>query len=245
MTTVTASVQSTSQSGGATLLSLPLSGQAPQVSLVTNLTKAQVNELKSMLPQHCSISNAEQQATLVVCNTSSEGFWTKLAPNVPSITMSLIAVVLSGISLYYTLRKDSRARKQSIQDDFWLRKVVSPVSIEPLVKFGSDLLAHLPDSTTLSSDGKEFGSLKLPELRRITAAFHSLRLIDEKLHSEVINALEQFEDRLATYLGQLNSHWETGAVAPSRPEAVEDMSSKLMQVLKPIKNHQAAVGYNE
>lgn len=161
----------------------------------------------------------------------------------PSLGMSLVALAVSGASLYYTLTKDQRARKQSIHDDFWLRKVVSPVSIEPLVRFGTELLAALPGPASDRAAARAFGVEKLAELRAHTEAFRTLLLISDSLFAEVEPLLEAVEDRLAEYLGHLEAHWRAGDPAPSRPEAVADLSARLMAVLGPIKSHQAGVGF--
>lgn len=233
------------RTGTLTVLSPPTPGHVTQVSFLTNLDVAQLDGWKLKLPNNCTLTDTASQTALIVCNPPTESILAKFAANTPSLVMSLVAVVLSGFSLYYTLSKDSRARKQSIQDDFWLRKVISPASIEPLVKFGSDLFNELPSLITNPEEGKRFGTNRLSELKRIMAAFHSLRLIDESLHSSVLEELEKLEDRLATYMGELNEHWSSSANAPSKPEALEDMSSILVRALKPIKDHQASLGYNK
>ncbi|MGH2376583.1 MAG: hypothetical protein ACRDIC_24385 [bacterium] len=67
-----------------------------------------------------------------------------MLPALPSLLVSILALLLAGLSFRYSRRKDSAARQQSIQDDFWLRKVISPAAIEPFVKFSSNVIAGLP-----------------------------------------------------------------------------------------------------
>jgi hypothetical protein len=195
------------------------------------------------LPHRCAVVKPDGGVAVIICEPAAEGFLAKLAPTVPSLGMSLVALAVSALSLYYTLSKDQRARKQSIQDDFWLRKVVSPVSIEPLVKFGTELLANLPGEDSDPAAANTFGTDKLSELRGLTEAFRTLLLIKDSLFAEVEPLLESVEDRLAEYMGQLDAHWRSGTPAPSRPEAMADLSARLMAVLGPIKSHQAGVGF--
>jgi hypothetical protein len=195
------------------------------------------------LPENCALIKPNNDVVaVVICAPPPEGFWAKLAPNVPSIFIALCAIGLSWFSISYTRGKDDRARKQSIQDDFWLRKVISPVSIEPFMGFMTQLLASLPDSSTPVTDGKKYCEDKLREIRSLMSAFETIRLIDQKLLEEVSPHLEVVEDQLAVYFGQLNQYWDAGGVAPSRPAVVENLTASLTNVLGPIKEHQANVG---
>jgi hypothetical protein len=159
------------------------------------------------------------------------------------MVLSVLAIGLSIATFLYTRKKDSRARQQSIQDDFWLRKVVSPISIEPFLQFGTELLTKLPAADNDPAAARAAGAELLGKLRGLTESFLALRLIADDLHSQVASALEDFEDRLATYLGALDGCWNNISPAPSRPEAIAELSSALIEVLNPIKKHQASLGF--
>jgi hypothetical protein len=195
------------------------------------------------LPSNCEAIRPETGVSVILCSAPSESFLTKLAPSTPSIVLSIVAIVLSVMSYFYTRRKDSRARQQSIQDDFWLRKVVSPVSIEPFLQFGTELLTKLPASDNDPAAARPAGAELLQKLRGLTQSFLALQLIGDNLHLEVEAALEKLEDRLATYLGGLDEHWNNSSPAPSRPEAIAELSLAFIAVLNPIKQHQASLGF--
>lgn len=197
-----------------------------------------------VLPENCALVKSEEGVVaIVICSPQPEGFWPKLAPNVPSIAIALVAMYLSAKSIAYTRSKDDRARQQSIQDDFWLRKVISPVSIEPFVTFMTKLLAELPEpGITPVTEGKKFCEDKLRELRSLMSAFETIRLIDDKLLKDILPRLENVEDQLAVYFGELTRYWDAGEDAPSRPALVENLTASLTNVLGPIKEHQANVG---
>lgn len=194
------------------------------------------------LPPNCEAIQPQPGTSVIICAAPKQDLLDKLVT--PSVAFSLVAIVLSVWSLRYTKGKDARARQQSIQDDYWLRKVVSPVSIEPFLKFGTELLSKLPDAQDGPDAAAAFGKQRLSELRTLGASFIPLRLLSEDVHTSVETAMDDFEDRLATYMGELDAYFKGQRQdPPSRPEAVTDMSSKLLAVLEPIRQHQAALGY--
>ncbi len=195
------------------------------------------------LPAHCTAIQPQAGYTVLLCSPPPESFWAKALPSFPALGTSVLALLLSGYALYYNLTKDARARRQSVQDDFWLRKVVSPVSIEPFVKFTSELLVKLPDSSTPSDEREKFANEHLADYRALMVAFQVLELLSTPLNQGVCAQLEALEDRLAQYFGQLDAFAKGSTTnAPSRPEAIADLSALRLAVLEPIKVHQVALG---
>lgn len=181
--------------------------------------------------------------TVLVCQPPPDSFWVKALPSLPAFATSLVALAISGYALYYNLTKDARSRRQSVQDDFWLRKVVSPVSIEPFVKFTSDLLVNLPSTDTPREELELFSRSRLAEYRALMVAFQALELLSGPLHQEVWGRLEALEDCMAQYFGRLDAFAKgTLAEAPSRPEAIAQLSALRLAVLEPIKVQQVALG---
>jgi hypothetical protein len=195
------------------------------------------------LPSHCIGLQPQSGLPVVVCQPPLENFWSKALPTLPSLVTSVLALLFTAYVFRYNLSKDARSRRQSIQDDFWLRKVVSPVSIEPLVKLTGDILANLPDVQTSTTDREEFSRTRLAEFRALTVAFQALELIGKDLNRIVELHLEAFEDRLARYLGDLAAFAEArNQIAPGRPEAIAELSALRLSVLDAIKDHQAELG---
>jgi hypothetical protein len=195
------------------------------------------------LPPNCEAVQPQAGTSVIICAAAREGLAEKFLT--PSVGLSVLALLVGLWNFRYTIGKDARARQQSIQDDYWLRKVVSPVSIEPFLKFGTELLSKLPTEQSNPEQAEAFGKERLTELRGLAASFIPLRLLSADVHSSVAAALDEFEDRLATYMGDLDAFFkQRRPEAPSRPEAVTELSSRLLAVLDPIRKHQAALGFD-
>ena len=196
-----------------------------------------------LMPEHCTSVQPQSGVTVVFCEPQPEGFLAKALPTAPSLLTSVLALFLSFYAIRYNFGKDARSRRQSIQDEFWLRKVVSPVSIEPFVRLTSDLLVNLPDPGTPHEDCEVFARDRLAEFRALTVAFQALELLNGNLYKQVGSQLEAIEDRLAEYFGDLDAlAKDNRAPVPSRPEAIADLSALRLAVLEPIKDHQATLG---
>ena len=89
--------------------------------------------------------------------------WRKPAPY-----FSFFALCVSIGGVVYTYRKDSRARKHSIEDDYWLRKVIGPIAIEPLLKGILEMIAAAPSDSSMATYSaevtKEFHDVQLKKL---------------------------------------------------------------------------------
>ena len=195
------------------------------------------------VPAHCELVAPQSGLAVIVCQPPSEGFWAKATPSFPALGTSFLALVLSILALRYNFAKDARARQQSIQDDFWLRKVVSPVSIEPFVKFVGEVLSKLPDGQSDGDMREKFKQEQLTNLKSLIAGFRALELINKDLYSQVETKLELVEDLLISYLSNLNEHIKNpSSDAPGKPEFIEELSALRLAVLDPIKEHQASVG---
>jgi hypothetical protein len=167
----------------------------------------------------------------------------KLAPNTPSIAMSLAALVLAFMSFRYSKKKDSAARVQSIQDDFWLRKVLSPATIEPFVTLAAEIMRTLPTSENSTQQTvKSFQDANIEKLVGLHPAFGMLELLGQKVREDVDNGLDEFEDCLTTYTGKLFEHLgDPGLPLPSREQAKFDLSEIVRLLLSKIREHQANV----
>lgn len=197
------------------------------------------------LPKYCTTVQPQSGITVVICESPPDGFLEKALPSLPAFGTSILALILSAYAIRYNFTKDARSRRQSIQDDFWLRKVVSPVSVEPFVKFTSELLANLPDATTTREDLEKISRQQLAEFRSLIAAFQALELLSSELHKKVESPLEAIEDRLARYFGDLDAFANGHLVSPpGRPEVITELSALRLAVLDPIKDHQAELGHH-
>lgn len=203
-----------------------------------------VAEPTLVLPDGCSLVRPTSTFAIAICQPEPEPLTSKLVTGLPATAISVLALGLSLWTLMYNRRKDERARRQSIEDDFWLRKVVSPLSIEPFLKHVHELAAALPGAKGSTKQSvSDFWSDQAAKFGAFTVAFRTLALIDPELDRKVALGVEEIEDELAKYCGELGQHVE-GAVptAPDRDEASQRLVALTIAVFQLIKEHQSTVG---
>lgn len=143
--------------------------------------------------------------TVALCVTPESSYWEKVLPTLPSIVTSIIAIFLSVYALIYNKRKDERVRLQSIKDDFWIRKVISPVSIEPFLKDVTELASSLPTAkSNLTIDElKVRWTNETSKFEEYRSRYDVLNIVDSAVAQKVAYELDQFYDDLAEYFGAL------------------------------------------
>lgn len=191
-----------------------------------------------VLPSTCSFVQVNGNNTIALCEPPAQTAWEKFFT--PALALSLIAIVLSIISLRYTKSKDLNARQQSIYDDFWLRKIVSPLSIEPFFKYGTDLAGSLPIASSATIE--QVQNYWLEQQKKISgfySAFNSLLLIEGNLATQVEKKLEQFEDCLATHIGDLQQHLKNpDHPTPSNVATIGELNGYMFDIFKLIQTQQ-------
>jgi len=200
-----------------------------------------------VLPAECGSVNVTASHAVIICRPVPDSVVDKLLVAGPSIVISLIALGLSAYAVYYNKQKDASAREQSIQDDFWLRKIVSPASIEPFVKLSSDVISELPDVTdpSFSEDGvKTWYGQHHTTLLRLKPGFKTLELLSVGLLAQVEAQLESFEDELATYVGAVRMHSNSGGDVPVRAATVARLTGIRRALLGLVLRHQVNLGKN-
>lgn len=216
---------------------------APVAALVPPPTPAPTLPIQLVLPNGCStVGSGTQQ--VVICQPAREGAWDKMLPTVPALAVSVLALAVSLGTLFYNRKKDGRARRQSIVDDFWLRKVVAPVSIEPFLKSTTALCATLPDSKWAANAVQSFWTDQMEESGKLSVAFMAFNLIDQPLRASITGMLEEIDDVLAEYCGALQ-HSVTNQgnpPPPDRNQAIEAIQAVCMKVYGAVKTHQENVG---
>lgn len=219
------------------------SGSAPPASAASTQGVG-AGKAALQLPENCKIGLLTPAGqSILVCQAPPDPWLDKLLPAVPSLVISIVAIVLSLRTQSYTRTKDLGARAQSIQDDFWIRKVVAPTSIEPFLKYINELPSNLPvtgQSTDLQVQA--YWIAQVEKMAQFSVAFHTLALVDATLDQVVAENLGKFEDVLATYCGELRQHISTGSPAPDRNAAVVSAAALGLEILRPIQRHQARLG---
>ena len=197
------------------------------------------------LPAECGSVNVTASHAVIICRPVPDSVLDKLLVAMPSIAISLIALGLSAYAVHYNKRKDARARDQSIQDDFWLRKIVSPASIEPFVKLSTDVIAELPDATDVGLSEEvvtNWHNQYHTTLLRLKPGFKTLELLSGGLLAQIEAELESFEDELATYVGATRTHLKGGCVVPVRAATVAKLTDIRQALLRLILKHQVDLG---
>jgi hypothetical protein len=190
------------------------------------------------LPDGCSWVKTEQGVAIALCRPAPETAWGKFWPSLPGLLLSCFAAGLAVYSFLYAKQKDVAARDQSIRDDFWLRKVVSPASIEPFIKFSAELTTSLPDASTAPAEVREYWLKQVERTNEFASIFALLTLVKDDMHTGVNQQLEFLDDVVSSYCGNLQAHLEQGKPEPSRKEAVARIRAISIALLKAIQTHQ-------
>jgi hypothetical protein len=177
----------------------------------------------------------------LVCVAPSSGFGAKDAV---AIGAAIIALIISGLSFWYSLYKDKVARRQSIEDDFWIRKVLGPILIEPLMRDVLALIAAFPsdcsNAGTSPDQYEEFHKQYQPKLQQLAAAMHSLALLDVPLCKLCLDKLDSIEDTMAEYCIRNSMKSRDGEGRPTNTQAVAstEVRTQLHLILSEIKRYQ-------
>lgn len=196
------------------------------------------------LPKGCHFVSANGKAIVAVCPAAPDSALDKFLLTAPSIAISLIALVISGFTLKYNRGKDERARVQSIQDDFWIRKIVSPISIEPFLKYIQELGTILPTASQDLHYVEQTWGDQANKLGEFRLSFQILNVVDSRLQANVSEKLDELEDRITIYCGQLMAYLdnEGDGELPSKDECLHDCNSLAISIFKLIQASQTAVG---
>ena len=203
-----------------------------------------IPKLGWQLPANCAVvQDVNGITTLAVCEAPPETRLDKVVVTLPSIALSIVAVVLSIRTFVYSRSKDQAARDQSVQDDFWVRKVVAPISIEPFLRYVNELSGALPTAARATdAEIQQYWVDQVEKMEQFTIAFRTLALIEPTLDAAVAEKLGELEDVLASYCGELRLHLSAGAPAPDRSATVRQFTALSLAAMKLIQLHQASMG---
>ncbi|WP_139351884.1 hypothetical protein [Polaromonas sp. A23] len=108
------------------------------------------------------------------------------------------------VSVAFGLWKMRRDRRLSIEDDFWLRKIIAPTSVEPLLKAIVKLLEDLPTSESSEGELAAYAIRVTKELQLHSSSVQTFALLDPKLPGEVLSHLSNCEDVFADHCQALS-----------------------------------------
>lgn len=169
---------------------------------------------------------------------SEESWWEKNS-------ISLIALALSLYSLWYTGNANTKSRKQSIEDDFWLRTVTYPLIVKPAAQFISELTTQLPKELNDGFPEKDAREFLEHFQRQIERHSDNLGLLPaatglanaQATHAKMTQSLEKIEDVVTEYL-YTNGVGVDPAKRVSRSDALAHIQEAFAMFLSPIRQLQ-------
>jgi hypothetical protein len=182
------------------------------------------------------IPAASSTATAVVSAPAST---TKVEP---SITLrdaaTVLAVVISLFSLWRTSRKEKRERLQSIDDDYWIRSVIGPIALEPMIKDVLEIVSNLPAAFGSPGYSKEefipFVQGNQPKIQQHVHALHALALVDQSLCKKVLESMDAIDEGLVEYCGKNHG----GASGHGQKETQGKLRAHLTTILGLVRDYQ-------
>lgn len=198
----------------------------------------------------CIKVTTSSTAVVEVCGQEPDAAWIKyanLGTAAIALIVSAIAVVVAQRTVEFMRYQGRQARADSVRDEYWLRTVVSPTSIQPFQAFIAELRTTLPGSTmplVAPTEGelKAFAAAAVSKFNDFSMQFKSLSLIDQQLSASVESELEAIEDVFAVYVAALGSYISGGQPAPDRTDAVAKLTDGMLKLFKLIQDHQVHRG---
>ena len=217
----------------------PAKKQGAASAPMINQSTSKISEATN--PPSCEVVSAPKISAVIICKASPESFGEKLLYASPSLLVSLCALVLSGLSYKYLKAKDRNARTHSVNDDYWLRKVISPVTIEKFVPRVTKIIAKLPDNTATASEVTSFFRSQQNRLLGLRQEFSALHMLDASLSDAVGQDLESIEDRLSLYCHALELHLTNNLQMPDKADCIDSLVEARNRLLKKVREYQESL----
>lgn len=197
------------------------------------------------LPKDCAFVSIDgTSAAVVLCRPAEDGFAEKLLKDSPSLILSLLAIVVSIYTLRATRNQQRRGIVQSIKDDYWLRTLVSPACITPLIDMRHDVLKSFPSASVTKQDLQDYSVRIAMKFMEMQDALGNLHIVDGALVGAARAKLTAVEDLVSEYIALLGQHLNDPLkfAAPDMNGYRTQVSGKFFDVLQPIQEHQIKQG---
>lgn len=109
-----------------------------------------------------------------------------------SAGFATLAALLSIVTIVITIVMNNRARKQSINDQYWMREVIYPACLQPVTDFVRDAKSHYEASG--NDLAVFFDSYALERMNQIRDTFMLSVAISPVLSNNLGHALDDLED---------------------------------------------------
>ena len=198
----------------------------------------------------CIKVTSSTAAVVEVCGQEPDPAWIKyanLGTAATALIVSAIAVLVAHRTVQFMRYQGRQARADSVRDEYWLRTVVSPTSIQPFQAFIAELRSTLPGSTPPSvpqtdEELRAFAAAAVSKFNDFSMQFKSLSLIDLQLSASVERELEAIEDVFSVYVTALGKYISGGQPAPDRTDTVGKLTDGMLKLFKLIQDHQVHSG---
>lgn len=127
------------------------------------------------------------------------------AKDITTSALSLLALVVSFFTAIYTYKKDASARRRSVSDDFWIRTILGPTTIQPMITAVVKCAASLPLSNAGPIDPNFADKvrsflLQFQETHRsVVLGLALFSVLDPKLYKDTTSDLDEIEDCVIDY----------------------------------------------
>ncbi|MCT7307911.1 hypothetical protein [Ralstonia wenshanensis] len=150
---------------------------------------------------------------------------------------SFAALAVSVYTLWSNNERDTKNRERSIRDDFWLRSVLFPNAIEPVIDFCSATISKLPEEKLLNK--RPYYDRWHKEQRELA---NKLRLVGQlwpEVHTKLISLFESCEDAVSVYCGHdAKTEYEQGG---RRADVVAEISRVMEGIVQAVHEGQSSM----
>ena len=208
-----------------------------QLVTTTPPVKNTVTDNISLANMECyHVANGVNENTVVCAMKPPATIWI-------SAIFSALALLISFGGLIYGLRKDRKLRLQSVEDDFWIRKVISPIALEPLIKKITETVSNIPADCSSSGFDKnvcnEFGTNFQSEWNQLRSSMDALALLNKDLCKTTMTHISNIEDEVLRYCSN-NAAGKVGLEGGciNKSDLQEKINAEMLEVMNCIKQYQ-------
>lgn len=163
----------------------------------------------------------------------------------PSFWVSVVALLVSLLTFYLNLKKDDRARRQSIHDEFWLRKVAFPAAMEPMLEFGAEIRNLLPlDASDPAANRKKtqkFLDKFSIDHRLMSQKLTLMQVVSDELYAELQTCFFDIEDTVVTYCHANSNGYQTEGTTHDRASTEIEITKSINSMMLAIRNSQESI----
>lgn len=158
----------------------------------------------------------------------------------PATWFGVIALFISAFSLWKTLQKDKKAIQKSINDDFWIRKVLFELALSPALEFMSETEQTLPKYSEREKVGSYLENFSRKH-RGLAGKLSIASVLDKKLFEQTRSLFESFEDVVTECCALLVDSIDESTFSASRSQAITEIRDLYLDILSSVKTYQQQI----